>query len=246
MTMGGIQGATLAPAFAPAHEGRRLQRLGARMRWRPGAWVRRATAVVWMNALIGGVVVGAALTVGVAPSGRTTSHDWAVRALTVFAVWLLSFLPGWLYVRFLGQRAGALWDEYVLNLHRLGWDRPGHLPRPAVNSQFFEEWFNDGGVLLAHRQNIYRQKFDAYYGKSVAESSNRQESHVKIETLFPIFLLTTTLAVCWTVVLWDSSFVRNPDSVMDILRFGFLGAYSFTLQMLGRRSLWKKRRTSAY
>ena len=115
-----------------------------------------------------------------------------------------------------------------------------------MNSQFFEEWFNDGGVLLAHRQNIYRQKFDAYYGKSVAESSNRQGSHVKIETLFPIFLLTTTLAVCWTVVLWDSSFVHNPDSVLDILRFGFLGAYSFILQMLVRRFFQSDLRSSAY
>jgi hypothetical protein len=38
-----------------------------------------------------------------------------VLTLEVFAVWSLSFLPGWLYIRFLGQRAGALWDEYVLH-----------------------------------------------------------------------------------------------------------------------------------
>ena len=49
-------------------------------------------------------------------------------SLEIFAVWSLSFLPGWLYIRFLGQRAGALWDEYVLNLHRLRWDHP---PPPA-------------------------------------------------------------------------------------------------------------------
>jgi hypothetical protein len=39
-----------------------------------------------------------------------------------------------------GQRAGALWDEYVLNLHRLRWDSPCHLPRPPVNSEFYAEW----------------------------------------------------------------------------------------------------------
>jgi hypothetical protein len=205
--------------------------------------LRRQAAGLWMNALIGLVLLFAWWFAWPPSAGAVSAGELG---LALFTIWCLSFLPSWLYVRFLGQRAGALWDEYVLNLHRLGWDRPGHLPRPAVNSQFFEEWFNDGGVLLAHRQNIYRQKFDAYYGKSVAESSNRQESHVKIETLFPIFLLTTTLAVCWTVVLWDSSFVRNPDSVMDILRFGFLGAYSFTLQMLVRRFFQSDLRPSAY
>jgi hypothetical protein len=39
-----------------------------------------------------------------------------------------------------GQRAGALWDEYVLNLHRLRWDSPCHLPRPPVNSEFYAGW----------------------------------------------------------------------------------------------------------
>src|ERR1700753_2741996 len=59
-----------------------------------------------------------------------------VLSLEVFAVWSLAFLPGWLYIRFLGQRAGSPWDEYVLNLHRLRWDRPRHLPEPPVNSEF--------------------------------------------------------------------------------------------------------------
>ena len=53
-----------------------------------------------------------------------------VLSLEVFAVWSLSFLPGWLYVRFLGQRAGALWHEYVLNLHRLRLDSPRTCPSP--------------------------------------------------------------------------------------------------------------------
>src|SRR5215469_9905546 len=72
-------------------------------------------------------------------------------ALEMFAVWSLSFLPGWLYVRFLGQRASALWDEYVLNLHRLRWDNPRHLPKPPVNSDFYAEWRGDGGPVLEDR-----------------------------------------------------------------------------------------------
>ena len=151
-----------------------------------------------MNALIGLVFLIAWLFAW-PPSGEL--EPTGPLALAVFAVWCLSFLPGWMYVRFLGQRAGALWDEYVLNLHRLAWDRPGCLPKPPVNSQFYTEWFNDNGVLLAHRPNIYRQKFDAYYGKSVSESNHGEGSPVRIETLFPDFLLTATLAVCWTALL---------------------------------------------
>ena len=167
-------------------------------------------------------------------------------SLEVFAVWSLSFLPGWLYLRFLGQRAGALWDEYVLNLHRLRWDSPRHLPRPPVNSEFYAEWLGDGGPLLARQPNIYQQKFDAYYGKSVSRSSQRDGPPVKIEALFPVFLPTAALAVCWTAVLWSPRFTNDPTSFWDVLKFGFLGAYSFILQMLVRRFFQGDLRPAAY
>jgi hypothetical protein len=169
-----------------------------------------------------------------------------VLSLEVFAVWSLSFLPGWLYIRFLGQRAGSLWHEYVLNLHRLGWDRPRHLPRPPVNSDFYAEWQNDGGALLDRLPNIYQQKFDAYYGRSVSRSGQGDGSPVRVETLFPVFLATTALAVCWTAVLWNPRFTSAPASVWDMLKFGFLGAYSFILQMLVRRFFQSDLRPSAY
>jgi hypothetical protein len=135
-----------------------------------------------MNALIGAVVVVAALTVGLVPSSETTPHDWAVRALTLFAVWLLSFLPGWLYVRFLGLRAGALWNEYVLNLHRLAWDDAKYLPPPPRDSRYAEASdASQGGI---RSDNIYRQKFDAYYGRQVSERSSRREDFtVSVETM---------------------------------------------------------------
>jgi len=195
-----------------------------------------------MNALVA-IVLALGWLFAWPPSGRPEA---GYLALAVFAVWSLSFLPGWLYIRFLGQRAGALWDEYVLCLHRLAWDRPRYLPKPPVTSQFYAAWSEDGGAVLAHHQNIYRQKFDAYYGKSVAEGSHRKGSPVKIETLFPVFLTTATLAVCWTAVLSNPSFVHTPTSVWDILKFGFLGAYLFIFQMLIRRFFQSDLRPSGY
>jgi hypothetical protein len=205
------------------------------------AWVRRQVAGLWMNALIA-LVLGLAWWLAWPPAGGWSGN----LALGVFAVWCLSFLPGWLYVRFLGQRAGALWDEYVLSLHRLGWDRPRNLPQPLVTSDYFAEWFADGGPLLVHRPTIYRQKFDAYYGKSVSESSHRPGHPVKIETLFPVFLTTAAVAVCWVAVLWDLSFLTQPTNVWDLLKFGFMGSYLFILQMLIRRFFQSDLRPSAY
>jgi hypothetical protein len=202
--------------------------------------------VVWMNTLIGAVVLVAALTVGLVPSGRTTSHDWAVRALTLFAVWLLSFLPGWLYVRFLGLRAGALWNEYVLNLHRLGWDDARYLPPPPRDSRYAEA--PDAGRGGGSRSdNIYRQKFDAYYGRRVSENSGRGEDFtVSVETMFPVFLCTTVLAVAWSVMLWDPVRLISPSGPWTTLEFGFLGAYAFAISMLVRRFYQSDLRPSAY
>jgi hypothetical protein len=226
-----------------ARSGGRWRTLAGRVRSvRTGTSLRGKIAGLWMNVVIGLVVVGAWRLAWPPPA----KHPGGVIALALFSIWSLSFVPGWMYIRFLGLRAGALWDEYVLNLHRLAWDTPGRLPRPPTSSQFYAEWFNDGGVLLAHQQNIYRQKFDAYYGKSVSKSGHGEGSPVRIETLFPIFLLTATLAVSWTAVLWNPDFTGSPDSVWDVLKFGFLGAYTFILQMLIRRFFQSDLRPSAY
>lgn len=206
------------------------------------SWVQRKVAGLCMNVIIAGALA-IAWRLAWPPPER---HSAGQVALALFSIWCLSFVPGWMYIRFLGQRAGALWDEYVLNLHRLAWDAPGRLPEPPVTSQFYAEWFNDGGVLCGQRQNIYRQKFDAYYGRSVSESSHIKGSPVRVETLFPIFLLTATLTVAWTAVLWNPAFAESPKGVWDVLKFSFLGAYTFILQMLVRRFFQSDLRPSAY
>src|SRR6266487_5022007 len=79
----------------------------------PGGCLRRAWANICMNAIVA-LVLFVAWWLAWPP--LQVRPQAGVLSLEVFAVWSLSFLPGWLYIRFLGQRAGALWDEYVLNL----------------------------------------------------------------------------------------------------------------------------------
>lgn len=240
-----MQGISAATALAPD----RVRRLAGWLRtqlWFPRGWVQRIAAVLWMNMLIGVVVLVAGLTVGILPAGQaSTGSGWAFRALTLFAVWLLSFLPGWLYVRFLGLRAGALWNEYVLNLYRLGSDDTKYLPPPPRDSRFAE--VPDAGRGGSRGDNIYRQKFDAYYGRQVSERSGRGEDFtVNVETLFPVFLCTSTLAVAWSALLWEPVSVIDPAEPWATLEFGFLGAYAFAVSMLVRRFYQSDLRPSAY
>jgi hypothetical protein len=208
--------------------------------------VARSTAAAWMTLLIAVPVAVAFLTVWGGPTKTTRPEELSAAALKLFAVWCLSFLPGWLYVRFLGQRAGALWDEYVLYLHRLGWDRPANLPEPPRSSDFYKEWLDDKGKLQPKEPNIYRQKFIAYYGRSIPESSTRSNFSVRTETMFPVFLATIVLAVCWVAVLWNTTSAANPTGIWDILKFAFLGAYAFIVQSLIRRFFQSDLRPSAY
>jgi hypothetical protein len=46
----------------------------------------------------------------------------------------------------------------------------------------------------------------------VSRSGQRGNPPVKIEALFPVFLTTAALAVCWTAVLWSPRFTSDPAS----------------------------------
>jgi hypothetical protein len=201
--------------------------------------IKRAAAAIWMNVLLGAVVLVAALLTADGPHPA-----WSVRAVTVFAIWLLSFVPGWLYVRFLGLRADALWNEYVLNLYRLGLDDPRWLPPPAADSAYgLLPGATDGGD---EQSNIYRQKFNAYYGRKVSARRGDTDFQVSVDTLFPVFLCTATLGVGWTTILWDPTVVMSPVEPWATLEFGFLGAYAFAVSMLVRRFYQSDLRPSAY
>jgi hypothetical protein len=217
---------------------------------RPGDWwgkikwrLNRVAVGLWMNILI-------LSTIGVAGIlvywGYVETPSLPAAVLSVFVIWALSFLPGWMFVRFIGQRAGAIWDEYVLQLHRLGWDEPQNLPQPPPTSRFYANWMAAGGYLRTHERNIYQLKFDAYYGKSVAKAAQEEDWRLGAETLFPVFLAAVVFAVCWVALLWPPGLPAQPSSAMDMLKYGFLGAYAFNIQLLVRRFFQSDLRASAY
>jgi hypothetical protein len=250
------------PAPGPAESASKI--IGYLKGERARAWLQRKAVVAWMNILIAAAAAVTAITAGFLPQQHWPDpQTWAVGALKLFALWCLAFLPGWLYVRFLGMRAKALWNEYVLNLHRLGWDRPWHLPKPPVNSEFYAQWAQpdtDTGSRRRQADNIYQQKFEAYYGRQIpsaaangrlagAEGQDRssgQDYVVSSESLFPVFLATTVLAVGWAAVLWDTRFITAPAGAWDVLKYGFLGSYAFVTSMLIRRFFQSDLRPSAY
>lgn len=210
------------------------------------AWLTRSAVTVWMLVLVAAPIVVVVLTVWGGVRAPLRPDEVSIALLKVALVVWLSFMPGWLYVRFLGKRAGALWSEYVLNLHRLGWDNPEFLPEPPADSQFHASWREHGGDRVDRERNVYRQKFRAYYGRDVVGADGSDDITVRADTMFPVFLATAFLSTGWTAVLWDDGFVAAPTTVWDVLKFAYLGAYVFTMQSLVRRFFQTDLRPSAY
>jgi len=223
--------------------------------------VLRSTVAAWMNILILAAAVTTVVTAGfLAGNHWPDRQTWGAGALKLFALWCLAFLPGWLYVRFLDLRAKALWNEYVLNLHRLSWDMPWNLPKPPVASAFHERWTLRDQGNRRPEDNIYRQKFEAYYGRQITDATEgrpassrgkrgrdaNEDYRVRSESLFPVFLATVVLAVGWSAVLWDTRFITAPSGAWDVLKYGFIGAYAFVTSMLIRRFFQSDLRPSAY
>jgi hypothetical protein len=207
-----------------------------------GAWAGRATPQLRMCALL--AVIGVTV---VLPAGAA-QH---LGPLEIFSVVVLAFLPGWMFVRFVTVRAQSVLDEYVLNLHRLGMDLPQYLPRPPKSSIYFDRWEQAGGREYEGERNLYRDKFDAYYGRSTAHGE-AGGYRVKAETFFPVVLATAVFVAGWTVVLGKLDLTGvGADrlgrlTTPDLLGVGFIGAYLFTLQMLIRRYFQADLKASAY
>ena len=186
--------------------------------------------------------------------------DSRVFLLKVAATSLLAFLPGWLYLQFIKNKGRSLYDEYVLNLFRLHVDEYANLPAPPQHTSYYAPW------KIAHdrlgtksKDNLYRRKFEAIYGKSsVSTSSLIYERQVRdrAETFSPVLFATILFCLGWVLIL-NPAFYRGAHLFDDLslsagpklpsaLKFGFLGAYSFILQDLIRRYFRDDLKTGAY
>lgn len=185
------------------------------------------------------------------------AHNDRMLALKLLVIVLLSFLPAALYWQFMSGKGRALWDEFVINLYRLGVDHPLSLPEPPVQSVFYALWERvnsaDGKRPDPHN-NLYRKKFEGVFGPlSDDESSQR----ALVENARPVVLATLFISLGWVLVLRpESVFLRSLFGVsipaasvnvpLDEIGYGFLGAYFYCLQMLMRRYYQNDLKTGAY
>lgn len=174
---------------------------------------------------------------------------------------MLSLLPGWLYVQFIKNKGRSLYDEYVLNLFRLHIDEYANLPSPPQHTSYYKVWqkhHRDLGVET--KDNLYRKKFEAIYGRGSVSTFDmiydRRTFRLQTETFAPVLFATVLLALGWVLVLQPERWAEvgifggalsgQPQLPNEVLRFGFLGAYSFILQDIVRRYFRDDLKTGAY
>ncbi len=199
--------------------------------------------------------------------------SWQILALKAFLVFVLGLFPGWLYLQFIGFRAWTLYDEYVLNLHRLRIDDPRNLPKPPPGTPFYASWRESLPAGIRLDQNIYLKKFEAAYGASAVPPSRRGNddedaaairrqrltTQIKQERFGPVLLATAVFTVGWATVLqpeiYHGSFLHLfgdfrlsglPRLPLDALRMGYIGSYAFVVQSLVRRYFQQDLKSRAY
>lgn len=167
-------------------------------------------------------------------------------SLTVFSV--LAGFPSWLYLRFLSIKMGPIYQDYVLNLHRLGVDDPAYLPRPLKNSRYYKDWKegraaaarDSGHPDVGRPDTIYDRKFEAYFGRREGEQFTGMGS------LLPVIAAWVAFAVGWVTIVLNTEFVQGGFTYEDALRFGFMGAYLFSLQLTVRSFFQGDLRSGTY
>jgi hypothetical protein len=187
----------------------------------------------------------------------------------VAVIVLLASLPGLLYVQFLRFRGNGLYDEYVINLFRLGIDRYRNLPAPPKHTSYFQIWKADHRKLdKPGTDNLYRFKFETVYGPRcvstrdlIAVGAEEEEADGGRQAgspgVIPVLLATVLLCLGWQLVLQPElfrafdllgglPFSGQPQLPEGALRYGFIGAYWFIIQDLLRRYLRRDLRATAY
>lgn len=153
-------------------------------------------AINWL--LVAGVVVGTL---------EVVEYQWslveAADTAKTFGVFVLTLVPGWLYMRFVAARGRSLWEAYVTNLFRLRVDADRNLPEPPPGSVEHERWTAAGAPLLDDPGVLYRRRFEAAYASTVAagEDDERAGARVRGEGFSPVWIMTLLTAFGWVAVL---------------------------------------------
>ena len=164
-----------------------------------------------------------------------------------FIIIYFSFLPSWLYLQFLATKGKTIWDEYVLALFRLGVDDCAFLPKPPVESRYYQPWREKHPEPNEQEQpNTYQKKFEARFGPVGTELATGS-AVLRGENLWPVAIASLLIAVGWRMVATRSNLSSvGPLDPLEPFRFGFLGAYFYVLQMLVRRYFQSDLKTDAY
>ena len=192
--------------------------------------------------------------------GRSLDGRWWV-SLAVFLV--LSGFPSWLYLRFLTVKLTPIYREYVNSLYRLGIDGPSSLPKPLDSSPNFELWQRAQRATKAHAgwedtprpagglraptgkatpTNLYDLKFESYYGKW----DEKEARFNGLGSLLPVIAAWIAFGVGWLTIICNLEFVEPELELTDSLRFGFMGAYMFSLQLTVRAFFQNDLRSGTY
>jgi hypothetical protein len=219
-----------------------------------GRWTRGFRAF-YASLLIGTVLASLLPAVLFQPNSR-------VFLLKLVAAALLASLPGLLYLEFIRFKGQTLYDEYVINLFRLGIDQDCNLPAPPSHTSYYLRWKKDHDRLETNStDNLYRKKFEAVYGQQAVSTRKLfadPDSHPeRSEGFFPVLLATVLLCVGWAMVvqpelyrnidlLGGLPFSGRPKLPIEALEYGFIGAYWFILQDVIRRYFRDDLKTAAY
>jgi hypothetical protein len=176
----------------------------------------------------------------------------------LFVVFYFSLLPAFLYLQFMAIRGPTLWEEYTENLYRLRIDDPASLPPPPRHSRFHPIW------LAARRfprfpdltKTLYQKKFEGVFG--MVRTDDKPHRGLSTDKLAPITMATLLFSVAWVIVVMPTPLLdltlfgatpgatESPTLPIETLRFGFLGAYFYAVQMLVRRYFQNDLKASAY
>ena len=180
-------------------------------------------------------------------------EDERIYFLKLAAIVFLSLLPGLLYLQIVVVKGLGLRSEYILALHRLHIDRYENLPTPPVGSLFHRPGPHPHGGDV---ENFYIRKFDSYYGRPITRPDGMVVQAGG--NLLPVLIATIVIATGWTLVLQPEfipgihlelgglQLAGTPVLPSEALRYAFLGAYFYSLEMLTRRYFQEDLKPSAY